>query len=369
MFLSVLSASSSLPLLLCYFVHWIASILYYLYRTPSSYFGDITFIDILMNERITTCIPAIGPIVFGTSIVSNIIYPPYPRHHNNIIIKAIIGNAIVSFFYWNENILYCMMIHVLAGSFFYTSEWAFQNELRQLSTLTCIYYHLFLWIGSYLETIFFHPGLSSSSTIMMMTSFLKYCSWFFYLFNQVTRDKNMDAYRFQSILSLTAASFLAPIGIWENIMFYMGGNGGVEWIRRELHLFYLAYVAADTYHGLKYYPQYFSFLEGWIHHVVTGLVVLYLLYNQQLRPISLGMIVEVPTIILTSSRVFYPHLQWIQKYIFPSLFVLCRIIQLGIVTWDCYTSHEITLPIVILYILFSLLNGNWIIQRMLKSKN
>ena len=315
MTLSILSTSYPPTLLLCYLVHWIASILYHLYRTPSTYFGDITFIDILINERITSCFPAIGPIVFGTSIASNIIYPPYPRHHNNIIVKAIVGSAL-RFFYWKEYNLYFLMINVLSGSFFYISEWARRKELRHLSVLTCIYYHLCLGIESYLEATSFHPGLSSSSAMMMTTSFLKYCSWFFYLFNQVTRDKNMDAYRFQSIISLMAASFLAPIGIWENIMFYMGGNGGVEWIRRELHLFYLAYVAADTYHGLKYYPQYFPLMEGWIHHVVTGLFVFYMLYHQQLRPISLGMIVEVPSIILFSSRVFYPRFKWMKKYVF-----------------------------------------------------
>jgi len=338
-----------------------------LYRTPSSYILDITLIDIIINERIATYIPVIGPIVFGTAIASNIIYPPYPRHHNNIIIKGILGIVLAGLFYREENIFYYWMINVLTGSFFYISEWALQSQHRHLSALTCIYYHFGLGIVSYFEATSFHPQLPSNPVMVMTTSFLKYCSWFFYLFNQVTRDKRLDAYQAQSILSLMAASFLAPIGIWENIMFYVGGTG-IEWIRQELHLFYLAYVVADTYHGLKYYPQYFPLIEGWIHHVLTGLFVFYQLYNRQLRPISVGMIVELPSIILFSSRVFYPRLKWIKKHIFPSLFVFCRIIQLGILTWDCYIRNEITIAFVIFYILFSIINGNWILQMMYVKK-
>lgn len=193
-----------------------------------------------------------------------------------------------------------------------------------------------------------------------LINLLVYFSGFVYGFNKVSKIIPNDTYRYQSIVSLLASSILAPYSLWETYTFFMLGNIS-DSIRKQIHVFYLAYCLADAFHGLLYYPKYFTFLEGYTHHVMTGGYVLYCLYKNQFRPCCLAMVVEVPSVILFSSRVFADNkvVRWCKKKIFPFLFIFFRIILLGFFTISSYRANDIGIPVIGLYTGFSCLNLHW----------
>jgi len=184
--------------------------------------------------------------------------------------------------------------------------------------------------------------------------FLLFAEAFQYALSELT-----DPFRYQSVLSLIVASILAPLSIWETFI-----DALPEKFRLEMHFFYIAYCLADIYHGQMYYPQYFPFLEGWFHHLLTGGYVAYSVYQNQLRPCCVGMIVEVPSIILFASRVFRGNetVAWCKEYIYPPLFILFRLTFLTYFAWEMKRQDEIGWVGICLTQLFLVLNIYWICQ-------
>jgi len=353
-------------LIFSYAVHWIASIRYHMDRNPTTYYGDITLINIIINERLALHFQQSAPVVFIGAILSNVVFPPSPLHHNSVIALATVGTILCAISNPGRSGLY-LTSFISTGILFYLSTWAEKLGERRLSMLLCVYYHLTLGIYSYLESSFYplegDRGLA--------TSLLRYISWFCYVFSQTTRDKTMIAFQYQSVVSLMTATILAPLGIWQTMACLTSIVPRLsESVSREIHIFYLAYCISDVYHGMRYYPQFFPMIEGWLHHVMTGGYVLMCMSQGHYLPCSVSMIVEAPSIILFSSRVFYGHptIVWLKKKFFLPSFILFRIVFLGIITVWLYRSNEIGVSVVVFSMLFSLLNLHWI-AKMLQHKN
>jgi len=189
-----------------------------------------------------------------------------------------------------------------------------------------------------------------------------YSGAFAYAYRNFTHYRRMDAHQKQSIISLYAACVLAPLGVWETFF------SSSENVRRQIHLFYIAYCLADIYHGRLYYPQYFTLLSGWLHHGMTGGYVVYCLLHHRLRNCCLAMIVEVPSIILFSSRVFRGH--WLvvrcKKQLFCPLFILCRIILCGWNVMRVYRPGDTLL--ITFFSIFTILNTYWILTFMTQTR-
>lgn len=368
MFLSLMGYSARYPhLLFCYLIHWIASWLYHLYDTQACYWGDITLINMVINERMALNNPVYAPIVFLGATARNVLCPPAPFHHVEIIVQIIIGTIMCFFTHAHDQFLYLTVL-IMTGFFFGLSDWTYRIGERRLSMFFCLYYHLGLGLYSYLEAMYYYP--SERVEWDALTSLLRYSSWFCYVFSQMTRSGKRTTYQTQSIVSLTAASVLAPLGLWETWSFFISGSGLSPMVRREVFLFYLAYCLADTYHGLRYYPQFFPLIEGWLHHGFTGGYILLSLCQGHYLPGCLAMVVETPSLILFSSRVFHKDLmiRWCKRHLFPLFFVLFRILVLGASVIKLFMIGEIGSSVVIFYLLFSLLNGHWILQMLAKNK-
>ena len=142
--------------------------------------------------------------------------------------------------------------------------------------------------------------------------FLRYCAYFLFLSFVMTR-MTQNPKRLRSILSLTTALVLSPLSflvIYREVWF---GESG-EQIQYLMANCYLAYVVVDLLVGMVYYPEYFTFLEGWLHHLGTFLFVHYGYYLNPLKRtrVCVQLVVETPSIILFLSRVLY-DVPWIQK--------------------------------------------------------
>jgi len=189
---------------------------------------------------------------------------------------------------------------------------------------------------------------------------LVYYLYFVLFFQYLSNKTPKESYRQQSIVSFSAAIFLAPYSLWEAFVFFQNGFISNH-IRQQVHLFYLVYCFADFTHSFLYYPNHFKLLDGYLHHGVTGGYVLYKYLKNELRPCCLAMVVEVPSVLLFSSRIFKENvkIQYYKKHLFPYLFVFCRIIILGIYTLKCFVADEVGNMTILIYMLFTLVNIHW----------
>jgi hypothetical protein len=164
--------------------------------------------------------------------------------------------------------------------------------------------------------------------------FLRYCAYLLFVsYGMIRMTKNPK--RLRSMLSFITALVLSPLSFYETYRQIQYG-GRVELFHGDTQIhyfmthFYLAYVVVDILVGVIYYPQYFTFLEGWLHHFGTFLFV-YCTYHHnpdKIMLISMGFIVETSSILLFLSRIFYdvPWIQKIKNNCFYPLFLVFRII-------------------------------------------
>lgn len=101
---------------------------------------------------------------------------------------------------------------------------------------------------------------------------------------------------------------------------------------------------------------------------MTGGYVVYCLSHHRLLNCCLAMIVEVPSIILFSSRVFRGHwlVVWYKKHLFCPLFILCRVILCGWNVMRVYRPGDTLL--VTLFSIFTILNTYWILMFMTQTR-
>ena len=380
MFVSIAKYWNQFPLLvMTYILHWPASIFFHLKNSKLSYDCDTTLIDVMINERIAMTHPLLGPpLIYLSSIFINVYFSSTFPNHLFLCLKTVVGTLFYIFLNSNKpqvytyasSFLYLFASYLLSTFFIKT-----KSRLRNVyvSSLFCILYHYFLGPYSASE---FHFYLSSSSSDYSWIGVLRFMSWLSYGFHFIVRQlETTEKYRIQSVMSLMAASVLAPVGLLEAAFFFAGKDmESVFGHRLQVHFFYIAYGIMDTLYGNLYYPDFFPLLEGWAHHVLTSMFTLYNLYNGYLRPCSISMIVEVPSVVLFSSRVFKDNevIRKLRQEVFPHIFVIFRIILLSVMGMDCYRKGDGDISVLFVLFLFSTLNIYWIsiifIKKSSKSK-
>jgi len=249
-------------------MHWLASIGYHIYGTSVAYFINRTMMFMLVNERIVVCMPGLGPLVYGISILSNVLSLPSSYLYGEIIVKGIIGVVLYTDILQTsseQRFVFPYLIYmVFVGIFFVLGKIAWGGGDASLFTLLSIHYHACLGIVLYLETFLTCIVTMNGDTCLMrenMTGLLRYLSWFFHVFTFAKREGGWEAHQLRSILLLMAACLLLSV----SFLHLFTTN---ETVQTEANLIHVAYVIADLYHGLRFfYSQYFS-LEGCVHHVV-----------------------------------------------------------------------------------------------------
>lgn len=221
---------------------------------------------------------------------------------------------------------------------------------------------LFFVIITLLLTLFIlDPSLGEE---MMIVRILRYMSWFALYFTHIMHETGWPSHRLQSLNSMITAALMSPVGIWEHVV-------GAFPLREEAHLVFVAYCIMDSILGSLFFPEFFTLIEGWIHHGILGG---FLLFNcirpNHLMPGGMIMIVEIPSLILFASRIdpWNPHIRWARSNIFPSLFLVLRILLPLYDIFNYYlnsaTKEALDGLDLIIFTIFLIMNIHWFILMM-----
>jgi hypothetical protein len=342
-----------------YLAHWFISFCYHMYSTKTLYLADTLSIQLLVCERIHA---GLGPYWGNFSRIFFISNPIINKFINfdshNYTVFFISYFTFVYLYFCKYKLLYLFSM-LSSGIFFYISYYYCAKNNYTLASVHCIIYHFYQGLASYIEGPYYNFIHND------ITQFLRYLTYFSFTFMIAQKQKIVN-YRLQSVISLSAATLLAPIGCYEVYTYFTDYNNYINTYtinypyRRETILFYLTYAFADTVYGNIYYPEYFPMLEGWIHHLFSSAYAIYCLNNNNATS-CLAMIVEIPSIILFSSKVFNNNkiISYSRKKIFPYLFILFRVIILWFIVMNLYNKNLLELNGVIVFHLFALLNLYW----------
>ena len=342
-----------------YLLHWCISFLYHMYHTKTLYLMDTLSIQLLVCERIHyglgPCLGNISRIFFLLNPIVNK-YLKLKPHNYTVFFIAIC--TILYLFNTDYKLNYFIPMFS-SGVFFYLSS-LYRQTNYNLSTLFCIIYHFFQGVVSYIE------GPYSLHQVDGITSILRYFTYFSLVF-WTAQKQNLINFRLQSVISLCAATTLAPIGLYDCYKFVTDYDNyistyNINYYYREQTIYvYLAYAIADTVFGCTYYPEFFPLLEGWLHHIFSGGYAYYCLKSKSPTSCCLAMIVELPSIILFSSRVFNtsPIVSFMRKKIFPCAFIIFRVLALGYIVINLYCQNLLKLPVLLFYFTFAILNLHW----------
>lgn len=201
-----------------------------------------------------------------------------------------------------------------------------------------------------------------------------YCTWFMCGYKIYEEIQHQMIHR-RAVLSLIAALFLAPVGIYEQMLFWTGKIPTMTsnaW-HIEVVSFYLGYIIIDTWNGCTAYPEFFTLVDGWLHHLSTAAFAWISCYVGMSRVFALSMIVEVPTILLQLDRVIGD--EWtrtLRRTFFASLFVITRILLLGLFVWKLQDYPDIPVSYLtfcrVFYTGFTMMNLHWLGLMMRKKK-
>jgi hypothetical protein len=353
-----------------YLAHWFISLCYHMYSTKTLYLADTLSIQLLVCERIHY---GLGPYWGNFSRIFFIFNPIINKVINfdphNYTVFFISQFTLLYLFFCKYKLLYLLSM-LSSGVFFYISYYYYVKNNYTLASISCIIYHFFQGVSSYIE------GPYYVFTQNDITQFLRYFCYFSFMF-MIAQKQKIVSYRLQSVISLSAATMLAPIGCYEMYKYFSDYDNYINTYtinypyRRETILFYLTYAFADTVYGCIYYPEYFPILEGWVHHLCSSAYALYCLKSIN-TPSCLAMIVEIPSIILFSSRVFNTNkiISYLRKKWFPYIFIIFRVIIFWFIVMNLYSKNLLNLYNVIFFHMFATLNIHWwLIMMKIKNKS
>jgi len=189
------------------------------------------------------------------------------------------------------------------------------------------------------------------------------------------RRQQWEERRLQNIPTLCATVTLAPIGVYTMISSCLDPHDHFitnqdPWYAQQCVKLYLAYVGVDMMNAVRYSPQTFPILGGWIHHLSTGWYASWCFSRGESIEFSSTLIAEMSTILLTAPRVFPDNLilKYIRRHIFPTVFMITRVLGLGIVVVQAYRVEYLTTYFHwVLYVLFTAVNLYWW-SKMIKKK-
>jgi len=330
-----------------YVAHFLSSFAFHMCPNKWTRFLDMSMINLMIMERGYLKTQNIWIYYF---CLTSMLLEPLP-HEIMVMTRAAVVCA------QGQTTFVYMYFWVIVAVFFIESC-KFQDQGDRLWTmLTCVLYHIYLAAISALEVPMYVEEITNTTD-----GFLRYCAYFLFVSYVMTRiTKNPK--RLRSILSLMTALVLSPLSFLEIYTEISSGHHNDE-IQFFMANFYLAYVMVDLLVGMLYYPEYFSFLEGWLHHLGTFLFVYYGYYMNPMKRtrVCVQLIVETSSIFLFLPRVFY-DVSWIQRMkriiFYPSFFMFRIVVPIFIVIYlqllnDVYDF--------LIFGSFTLLNFYWLVK-------
>lgn len=319
-------------LFLVYIIHSIASYFYHVYPSENTYFFHVEFINILITERVYAIT---GNIWIYMLCVCNVLFEP-TRSHTFVIIYVFLFFSIYSSYTGDYTTFHnfffsCVLIFYCFSCFFHS----FEDQYDTLSTLSTTLYHVYLGVASFIEVgMYQHNDTHTDDHIPILFIGIIRCIGFFLFTFLMTTKLIQEPRRLRSILSCATAIVLSPLSVYVIIRQLLHSRNQAlqdEAVHTFMTCFYLAYVASDMIVGGVFYPQYFPFLEGWLHHIGTTLAFSYsyFWFHQNNVVICMNCVIEISSIILCLARIFYDNptiMRWKHKT-FYHLFLWSRIIM------------------------------------------
>jgi hypothetical protein len=345
-----------------YFVHWCFAFYFHLTYSPAGHKADREMIRLMIGERLQRVDPF-------TSRILRLWYIFQPTT-KDVRMMAVIATLVTAWKIWRLSSWYYIGFHMMA---LFCNCMADELMYGHGSTLFTVFFHVFLAMATGYET---HIVSSPSEMIDVV---MRYACWLMVIVRIVHNFTSWPSTKMFRICSLTCSLVLSPIGIYEcvKIIWYRENipcseielvlydrPPHVEEFDYRVHslCFYLAYVFVDMYLGTTEFTEHFRWLEGVIHHVVTGLVAFFSIMTGNTFPMCAAFIAEVPTIVMTLR-----HFLSLPRWLFPFLFLSFRIVLLGYMVHLSFGEGQIGWIWVILYIIFTLVNLHWFTKMMIHS--
>jgi hypothetical protein len=348
-----MGGSATATLFPIYFIHFIASFTYHLLPHKWTRFLDVSMINLLIMERAYLITGKVS--IYFWCMVSMLLSSITTLEDKMVLVlvAAVVFVVVpISFYY----------LWAMVGIFFWISCEFQERGDRFMTMMTCVVYHLYLTLLSAMEVKLYNPTITNTTD-----GFIRYCSYFFFV-SIVMIHMTKNPRRLRSILSLLTAIVLSPLSIHQIYKQLQYGATDVFLGDQEIQYFmanyYLAYTLVDTIVGLIYYPEYFTFLEGYLHHICTALFIYYSYYVSPEKRIFICMefIVEIPSTVLFVSRVFY-DIEWIQeirKKVFRPIFFVFRIFFPILIVIHLHNLMDVSAYII--FSSFTILNFYWLIK-------
>jgi hypothetical protein len=338
-----------------YLIHFVVSFLNHLFPTKLTYFLDLSAINLMVMEREYLITKNLWVYVFFLLTIL------IEHEVSSFSIVARVFAFIFSFSNGQFSFVY-IYLGVLVFVFYFLSIEFQRQDNMGMATFMCVLYHIYLGILSVIEVKLYDKSITNTTD-----GFVRYLSFFIFIAQFMVRLTE-NPKRLRSILSLITALVLSPLSIhqiWKQVQHgRIETYQGDEPIHYVISFFYLAYVIVDTLVGVIYYPKYFTFLEGWLHHFCSAFIVIYYNFVKPETRIVMCMnsIVEISSILLFISKIFYDVdcVQRIKKKIFFNVFLFFRIIVPTMIVvyfyrfYDCFGYCN--------YALFTFLNLYWLIK-------
>jgi hypothetical protein len=385
-------------LCLTYLAHSIVSMWFHLSGYSSIlYHWDRTLVELLMCERVYHKNKWVG-CLFHSFLVF------YPQRKNNPFFTRTVASimvvtiAILSFYngdHWGKifsylfiNIL-CVVFNVLSDVFVY-----FENHWY-LSALLTTYFHIFLGVVVDIENSMipheYPDNLSQISFSYKVDLLLRFITYFSTLFKMVEayillsenipqrfHNHNYENLTDPIIISLRSrlarvctfitSSLLSFVGLYELFLTCFPSSSiaipthpADPRIHRTFAMcFYVAYTVIDSYLGMTRFQEHFRLLDGKLHHLCTGGLTLYCLYVNDLGPLCQCYLCEIPTVMLSGSRLFPGSflVEWKERY-FSVVFIVFRVVLLFVFALYEFYHSRLNVWYWPPFFLFTVLNLSW----------
>lgn len=294
-----------------YLLHSLASFSFHLFPSELTYFLDISMIDLLTMER-------------GYTKLNNLwIYPCFIAmmlvEKNKTQWGLMIRIGLVLIFTPVKSIYYICLWFISLLAFLQSCCYILKKDVFR-TTLTCSLFHLYLGCVSYMETTHYNFDYEQHR----IEKLFKYCFYLVFVFHTSTLITDNKRH-VNCVLTFITSLVLTPFAFYETwIQCMTPSTPYMDDFQEDIILFYIAFCTMDMILGYLYYPEYFKWIEGILHHVVTMLFAFYFLWANKKINFCIGLIEEFSSIFLNLYRLF-PHVALFKK-IFHQLFVLFRIV-------------------------------------------
>lgn len=352
-----------ISLILIYIVHWFMSFKYHFLENDFNnihLMSDLLLIDLLTTERLCH--------MFNNTYIS-ILFGIIPSllilllNNKNICskyflsIKGFISYLLIYYKYKQHS--YNVIYYSILSFSYYIIGLLFKSiESHSISSLMHIIFHYYLSLKAYYETNLYDNSYHESGDLFFVT---RYINYFLVLIVYSKHILDMKTYSLKGVYTTFTALVLTPFSIYEIYRYVYLNENNTYIFERKASLFYITFTIMDYIIGLLYYKEYFSLLEGHIHHIMTCLFVYYNIITNNIMLTSVGFIVEAPTILLNIDRIFPDNIyaKYLRRKVFPYAFFIFRIFVLSLLYLISNSRGQLNIYIKISFMLFTAVNIYW----------